>query len=168
MGLLNHGKEFKMAHEWQVGDRFSVEGVITETADSDGDYKAIFDGHTTDGSVFGAEMACAKLIQAAAPEPQKPDLSKPLKVRRSGETVTYLCTSSNGEIAVEDCRGGIMVYRDGALENIPEPKIKGRREAVLLSNGEVAWKLQAMFCKREDILGRTWVEITEGDGMEES
>ena len=46
-----------MTHEWKVGDRFSVEGVITETADSDGDYKAIFDGHTIGGCVIAAEMA---------------------------------------------------------------------------------------------------------------
>ncbi len=33
-----------MAREWKVGDRFSVEGVITETADSAGVYQAIFEG----------------------------------------------------------------------------------------------------------------------------
>ena len=27
-----------MSREWKVGDLFSVEGVITETADSAGDY----------------------------------------------------------------------------------------------------------------------------------
>ena len=92
-----------MTHEWKVGDRFSVEGVITETADSDGDYKAIFDGHTIGGCVIAAEMACAKLIHPAAPEPQKLDVTKPvrrvlptiqvaLSARRSTAKGLYLST----------------------------------------------------------------------------
>jgi len=50
-------------NDFKLGDRFSVEGVVTALADSEGDYRALFDGHETDGYVIGAEMAHAKLIQ---------------------------------------------------------------------------------------------------------
>jgi len=50
-------------NDFKVGDRFSVEGVVTALADREGDYRALFDGHETDGYVIGAEMAHAKLIQ---------------------------------------------------------------------------------------------------------
>jgi len=49
--------------EFKVGDRFSVEGVVTALADRDGDYRALFDGHDSDGYVLGAEMAHATLIE---------------------------------------------------------------------------------------------------------
>ena len=52
-----------MTHEWKIGDRFSVEGVVTASADREGDYRALFDGHETDSYVIGAEMTHAKLIQ---------------------------------------------------------------------------------------------------------
>jgi len=50
-------------NDFKVGDRFSVEGVVTALADREGDYRALFDGHDSDGYVIGAEMAHAKLIQ---------------------------------------------------------------------------------------------------------
>ena len=49
--------------EFKVGDRFSVEGVVTALADREGDYRALFDGHDSDGYVLGAEMAHATLIE---------------------------------------------------------------------------------------------------------
>ena len=52
-----------MSREWKVGDRFSTEGVVTALPDSDGDYRALFDGHTADGFVIAAEMAHAKFIK---------------------------------------------------------------------------------------------------------
>ena len=50
-------------NDFKVGDRFSVEGVVTASADREGDYRALFDGHETDSYVIGAEMTHAKLIQ---------------------------------------------------------------------------------------------------------
>jgi len=50
-------------NDFKVGDRFSVEGVVTALADCDGDYRALFDGHDSDGYVLGAEMAHATLIE---------------------------------------------------------------------------------------------------------
>ena len=80
-----------MEREWKVGDRFSVEGVVTATADSAGDYEAIFDGHIVAGPVIGAEMAFAKLIQSAPPEPRIPEIKVGQKwITRGGETVTII------------------------------------------------------------------------------
>ena len=158
-----------MTHEWKVGDRFSVEGVITETADSDGDYKAIFDGHTIGGCVIAAEMACAKLIHPAAPEPQKLDVTKPVRRIWSGNTGRIVGKTLDGKkIVFEHDLGGMCIGPESDFENIPEPKIMGRREAVLLENGSVIW---AGYCGDNcdiAIVGRAWVEITEGDGMEKS
>ena len=110
-----------MTHEWKVGDRFSVEGVITETADSDGDYKAIFDGHTIGGCVIAAEMACAKLIHPAAPEPQKLDISKPMRLKGSGKLVKYI-DRDEFKIVIRFENGYIEFANEDELENIPEPK----------------------------------------------
>jgi hypothetical protein len=158
-----------MSREWKVGDRFSVEGVITETADSAGDYQAIFDGHTTDGCVMAAEMACAKLIHSAAPKPQKLDVTKPVRRIWSGNTGRIVGKTLDGKkIVFEHDLGGMCIGPESDFENIPEPKIMGRREAVLLENGSVIW---AGYCGDNcdiAIVGRAWVEITEGDGMEKS
>lgn len=110
-----------MEREWEIGDRFTLEFEVTG-----------WSGEWTECKTIGAtrrafppsDMQHAKLIEPAEEEKaEELDLSKPLKVIRSGDQVTYLCASSNGEIAVEDHRGFIMVYRAEALENIPEPKI---------------------------------------------
>ena len=86
-----------MTHEWKVGDRFSVEGVITEAADSAGDYRAIFDGHTTDGIVLGAEMACAKLIKPAEGQKESAlDVTKPMRFRGGGTQVAYIDRTESG------------------------------------------------------------------------
>ncbi|MDG7000421.1 MAG: hypothetical protein JRN15_15095 [Nitrososphaerota archaeon] len=167
---MDHGKEqYKMTHEWKVGDRFSVEGVITETADSDGDYKAIFDGHTIGGCVIAAEMACAKLIHPAAPEPQKLDVTKPVRRIWSDNTGRIVGKTLDGKrLVFEHDLGGMCIGPESDFENIPEPKIMGRREAFLGPDGELYWVSSWPGNHPIDILGRTWVEITEGDGMEES
>ena len=113
-----------MAHEWKVGDRFSIEGVITKTADHAGDYKAIFDGNDGDGYIVAAEMACAKLIKPAAPEPQKLDVTKPMRViADSVLSITYVAFDPvMNMIYVRYPNGRIDCYPPEELENIPEPK----------------------------------------------
>ena len=112
-----------MTHEWKVGDRFSVEGVITETADSDGDYRAIFDGNDGDGYVVAAEMACAKLICPAAPEPQKLDATKPVRRIWNGNTGRIVGKTLDGKrLVFEHDLGGMCIGRESDFENIPEPK----------------------------------------------
>lgn len=223
-----------MSREWKVGGRFSTEGVVTALPDSDGDYRALFDGHTADGCVIAAEMAHAKLIAPEpripeikvgqrwltrggekaliiatekgnyafrykdrwatrlvtkegwhscnenrtpdaydlvellqeAPEP-KPDTSKPM--RRKGtenEILHYLHENPLGQIYCRDAAGYVVLAFADDLENIPEPKIMGRREAVLLSNGDTVWATPSDFWHRYPVIGRAWVDITEGDGME--
>ena len=157
-----------MSREWKVGDRFSVEGVITETADSAGDYQAIFDGHTTDGCVMAAEMACAKLIHSAAPKPQKLDTSKPMCLLGSAEaSFTFLQRATNGMLIIRWDSGSLDVLDESEVENITEPKIKGQREALLLKNGVVVWDGPEVH-PPDRVVGRAWVEITEGSRMEES
>ena len=114
-----------MTREWKVGDRFSVEGVITAAPDCDGDYQAIFDGHTTGGCVLAAEMQHAKLIAPAAPETQKLDVTKPIRNIHSGEYVKYIGRLSDGRIVVEEqfCESPqANTFWECELENIPGPK----------------------------------------------
>ncbi len=92
-----------MEREWKVGDRFSVEGVITETADSAGDYRAVFDGHIADGCVVGEEMMHAKLIHPAAPEPQKLDTSKPMRLLGSDGAGVVLEQSRRQRQSLDNC-----------------------------------------------------------------
>ena len=168
LGMSNHGKEKKMSREWKIGDRFSVEGVITEDADSDGDYQAIFDGHTTDGCVIAAEMAHAKLIKPAAPEPQKLDVTKPIRVIGETESVVVIGPDQGGwVVSTPGYAYGYRHFFAAELENIPEPKIKGRREAFLSPDGELYWVSSWPGNHPMQKLGRKMVEITEGDGMEE-
>ena len=152
-----------MTHEWKVGDRFSVEGVITETADSDGDYKAIFDGHTTDGSVFGAEMACAKLIQAAAPEPQKLDTSKPMRLLGSDEaSFTFLQRATNGMLIIRWDSGSFDVLDESEVENIPETKDTWSREVVKVEGLDFLVMDGGVFNRK--VLAKAKVTYTEGEG----
>ena len=157
-----------MTHEWKVGDRFSTEGVVTALPDSDGDYQAIFDGHTTGGCVLAAEMQHAKLIQPAATEPQKLDVTKPICIRDAQLMVKFVERTESGRVIIELATGIQFPVEERQLENIPEPKIMGRREAFLGPDGELYWVSSWPGNHPIDILGRTWVEITEGDGMEES
>ena len=110
-----------MTREWKVGDRFSVEGVITAAPDCDGDYQAIFDGHTTGGCVLAAEMQHAKLIQPAATEPQKLDVTKPMRLKASGKLVEYI-DRDEFKLVIRFESGYIEFANEDELENIPEPK----------------------------------------------
>ena len=110
-------------------------------------------------------LAHATLIEPAEEEKaEELDLSKPLKVIRSGDQVTYLCASSNGEIAVEDHRGFIMVYRAEALENIPEPKITTSDILSLweFKSGERLFLWGAYACATR--ISQARVSYTEGEG----
>ncbi len=154
-----------MTREWKVGDRFSVEGVITAAPDCDGDYQAIFDGHTTGGCVLAAEMQHAKLIQPAATEPQKLDVTKPMRCRGGCTPISYLATDQFGRIWIQNNEKQVLCLDYSDLENIPEPKITGRREAALLSNGVMVWADFPQAYDIRHVVGRKTVEITEGDGM---
>ena len=155
-----------MTHEWKVGDRFSVEGVITETADSDGDYKAIFDGHTIGGCVIAAEMACAKLIKPAAPEPQKLDVTKPVRRIWSGNTGRIVGKTLDGKkLLFEHDLGGMCIGPESDFENIPEPKRTTTQlvELVPFSDGIRIVEPGDPF-KFVGIKSRAKISYTEGEG----
>ena len=153
-----------MSREWKVGDRFSVEGVITETADSAGDYQAIFDGHTTDGCVMAAEMACAKLIHSAAPKPQKLDTSKPMRLKGSGKLAKYI-DRDEFKIVIRFESGYIEFANEDELENIPEPKQITTQivELVHFDFGpRITMKSQAAYYV--NVSSRAKVTYTDGEG----
>jgi hypothetical protein len=113
-------------------------------------------------------MQYAKLIKPAAPEPQKLDTSKPMRLLGSDEaSFTFLQRATNGMLIIKWDSGSLDVIDESEVENIPEPKIMGRREAVLLSNGDTVWATPSDFWHRYPIIGRAWVDITEGAGMGE-
>ena len=100
-----------------------------------------------------------------APEPPKLDVTKPMRSAAGKRAMEYLTIDRDGRVWVKDLEGQVWDFNQNDLENIPEPKITGRREAVLLDNGSVIW---AGYCgdnRDLAIVGRKWVEIEAGDGM---
>ena len=100
-----------------------------------------------------------------APEPQKLDLTEPIRLKGGAECLYYIGKDRDGYIHFQWNDGACGRVAECELENIPEPKITGRREAVLLDNGSVIW---AGYCGDNcdlAIVGRKWVEIEAGDGM---
>lgn len=153
-----------MGHEWKVADRFTLEFEVTG-----------WSGEWTECKTIGAtrrefppsDMQHAKLIEPAVPEPQKLDVTKPM--RRKGtenERLHYLHENPLGQIYCTDASGYVAWAFPDDLENIPEPKIKGRRRAILSGDGGIYWG--DSWRSNLQIKGYAWVEITEGDGMEES
>ena len=153
-----------MSREWNVGDRFTLEFEVTG-----------WSGEWTECKTIGAmrrafppsDMQHAKLIEPAAPEPQKLDVTQPM--RRKGtenERLHYLHENPLGQIYCTDASGYVAWAFPDDLENIPEPKIKGIRRAILSGDGGIYW--EDSWRSNLQIKGYAWVEITEGDGMEES
>ena len=156
-----------MAHEWKVGDRFTLEGIVVEPIRNGSGYAA-FIGDAVNTMVSSSAMSRAKLIEPTALKPKKLDTDKPIRLKGGAETLYYIGKDRDGRIHYQWNDGTCGVAPEYELENIPEPKIKGRREAFLNSEGEIylvsAWRENFPL----DIRGRKWVEITEGEGMEES
>ena len=155
-----------MSREWKVGDRFSTEGVVTALPDSDGDYRALFDGHTADGCVTAAEMAHAKLIKPA-PEEKLLDLNKPMQMS-DGRAVLYHGVTKNGLIIAESDDGFVWVVDACSVKNVPEEKRNGVIRMYLVENENCPI---CYYSYKRDlhgrILGKAYVGITEGDGMED-
>ena len=109
-----------------------------------------------------------------APEPQKLDTSKPMRLLGSDEaSFTFLQRATNGMLIIKWDSGSLDVLDESEVENIPEPKIIGRRLAVLVEDGSVYWGDNSpdsiyRLGRYLHVIGRAWVEITEGDGMEKS
>ena len=159
-----------MTHEWKIGDRFTLEFEVVAVDQDD-------INRPLKATIFGQNSPCwweqqvikyAKLSQPAAPEPPKLDASKPMRLLGSDEaSFTFLQRATNGMLIIKWDSGSLDILEESEVENIPEPKIMGRREAFLGPDGELYWVSSWPRNHPLDILGRVWVEITEGDGMEE-
>ena len=165
--------------EIKVGQKWVTRGGETVTIISDDGtctypfrYKTRFGGTrlvTRGGWHSGPERPDEDdLMQIVeAPEPQKLDTSKPMRLLGSDEaSFTFLQRAINGMLIIKWDSGSLDVIDESEVENIPEPKIKGRREALLGPDGELYWVSSWPGNHPLEILGRVWVEITEGDGME--
>ena len=110
-----------MGHEWKEGDRVRLEGVISEI-DGDGDCWIRFEDGIV--SIFdNAGMKHAKLIQPAAPEPQKLDVTKPIRVIGETESVVVIGPDQGGwVVSTPGYAYGYRHFFAAELENIPEPK----------------------------------------------
>lgn len=148
--------------EWKVGYRFTLEYLITKVVE---DY-VIAEIGDAENILSAEEMALAKLIQPAAPEPAaKLDVTKPMRCRGGCTPISYLATDQFGRIWIQNNEKQVLCLDYSDLENIPEPKITGRREAALLSNGVMVWADFPQAYDIRHVVGRKTVEITEGDGM---
>ena len=155
-----------MTHEWKVGDRFTLELEVTGWS---GEWLECKTMSSARRAFPPSDMQHAKLIEPAAPEPQKLDVTKPVRRIWSDNTGRIVGKTLDGKrLVFEHDLGGMCIGPESDFENIPEPKIMGRREAFLGPDGELYWVSSWPGNHPIDILGRTWVEITEGDGMEES
>ena len=109
-----------MSREWKVGDRFTMEGTV-EHADNGHVTVAVGPRKMTYG-FHHVDFEGAKLIQAAAPEPPKLDVTKPIRTQHSEIRLQYLTTDSHGQVWVKTPVGNVVHFAESQLENIPEPK----------------------------------------------
>ena len=159
-----------MEREWKVGDRFTLELEVIEVDCKDRNTPILATAVGTNESAWFSkdEILHAKPIQSAAPEPKKLDTSKRVRIKWSGDNGRIVGeTFDKTQLVFEYDRGGVCIAPESEFENIPEPKIKGRRQAVLLGNGDTVWATQSDFWHPSKVIGHAWIEITEGDGMEE-
>lgn len=152
-----------MTREWKVGDRFTLEYMITKVVE---DY-VIAEIGDAENILSAEEMALAKPIQPAAPEPQKLDVTKPICIRDAQLMVKFVERTESGRVIIELATGIQFPVEERQLENIPEPKIKGRREVVLLDSCAVTFADALSVAATKYIVGRALVEIEAGDGMGE-
>lgn len=110
-----------MAHEWKVGDRFSLEGTV-EHADNGYVTVAVGPRKMTYGFHY-ADFEDAKLIHRAKELP-KLDLKKPMEVMDSNGNLPVVCkgVSSNGNIIVQFQDGTFDALIPAMLRNIPDPE----------------------------------------------
>lgn len=149
--------------EWKVGYRFTLEYLITKVVD---DY-VIAEIGDAENILSAEEMALAKLIQPAATELQKLDVTKPIREKATCMVLEYLTTDIIGTIWTKTPSGNVRAFQPSDLENIPIPKIKGRREVVLLDSCAVTFADALSVAATKYIVGRAWVEVEAGDGMED-
>ncbi len=110
-----------MSREWKPGDRFTLEFEVTGWSGELLECKTMSSARRAFPS---SDMQHAKLIHPAAPEPQKLDVTKLMRVvADSVLSITYVAFDPvMNMIYVRYPNGRIDCYPPEELENIPEPK----------------------------------------------
>ena len=152
-----------MSREWKVGDRFALEHEITGLC-----------GGWVSGRLVGidkssveipmAGMQHAKLIKPTPPEPQKLDISKPMRLKGSGKLVKYI-DRDEFKIVIRFENGYIEFANEDELENIPEPK-RTTTQIVELVNFTSGPQIVMKGCGTfyVNVASRAKVGYTEGEG----
>jgi len=158
----------------KVGDRFSVEGVVTELADPDGEYCARFDGAHSGGYVARSIMAHATLVEPAdkVAENKVLDLSKPVRLIGGSEELEFIQLVTNGMIIIKWPSGSLDVLTPDEIENVPEPKRTASRDMVMVDDG-MGTRPYILYDHMEfeeisfvgKVIARGTVTLTEGDGL---
>lgn len=155
-----------MEREWKAGDRFTLEGIVVQPAWNASGYVA-FIGDAANTMVSSSAMSHAKLIQPAVPEPQKLDVTKPMRVvADSVPSITYVAFDPvMNMIYVRYPNGRIDCYPPEELENIPEPK-RTTTQIVELVNFEFGPRimLKSDGAFYVNVTSRAKVSHTEGEG----
>ncbi len=113
-----------MSREWKIGDRFNRTITVStdyEITRIDEKFVYLSDGKNIVIWPLFYLNDIMPLIPAA-PDPQKLDTSKPMRISSELMEVRYLTTHPNGLIAAQTPDGLIKWYAPHDLENIPEPK----------------------------------------------
>lgn len=149
--------------EWKVGYRFTLEYLITKVVD---DY-VIAEIGDAENILSAEEMALAKLIQPAATELPKLDVTKPMRVvADSVPSITYVAFDPvMNMIYVRYPNGRIDCYPPEELENIPEPK-RTTTQIVELVNFDFGQRImmQSDGAFYVNVASRAKVSHTEGEG----
>ena len=150
-----------MAHEWKVGDRFTLEFEVTGWS---GEWLECKTMSSARRAFPPSDMQYAKLIHPAAPEPQKLDTSKPMRLKGSGKLAKYI-DRDEFKIVIRFESGYIEFANEDELENIPEPKQITTQivELVHFDFGpRITMKSQAAYYV--NVSSRAKVTYTDGEG----
>jgi hypothetical protein len=188
-GTLQHAKPMRPAvpepriPEIKVGQKWVTRGGETVTIISDDGTSAYpFRYKTKWGSTRLVTRECwhsagqpddddlMRIVEA--PEPQKLDTSKPMRLLGSDEaSFTFLQRATNGMLIIKWDSGSLDVLAENEVENIPAPKIKGRREVVLLDDGFVHWIEECGLRENDEYIGEApttpFVRFTEAQAIEQ-
>ena len=152
-----------MTHEFEVGDRFTLEFEVTGWSEEWVECKTM---GSTRRAFPPSDMRHAKLIQGAAPEPQKLDTSKSMRLLGSDEaSFTFLQRATNGMLIIKWDSGSLDILEESEVENIPEPKQITTQivELVPFSFGPRIM-MKSDLAHYMNVASRAKVTYTEGEG----
>ena len=152
-----------MTHEWKVGDRFTLELEVTGWS---GEWLECKTMSSARRAFPPSDMQHAKLIEPAAPEPQKLDTSKPMRLLGSDEaSFTFLQRATNGMLIIKWDSGSLDILDESEVENIPEPKQITTQivELVPFSFGPRIM-MKSDLARYMNVASRAKVTYTEGEG----